>query len=92
MKQGFASAVAVTLVLLVVAIVVSPFVDLPLTITRTWEGLAITAIALAVAVFGESAISDLLFLPVWSGGSRPCHHRPHENPAEALSLNVARLC
>ncbi len=82
---------AATLVVLIVVIVVSPFVDLPLTTTRTSEGLVIVALVLAAIVSRVIIVSDFLFLPVAAWGGQ-IGHDPHENRADALSLNVVRLC
>ncbi len=52
MKQAIRRGVAVAIIVLVVGIVVSPFVDLPLTTTRTCDGLVSSGLAFVIAVAG----------------------------------------
>ncbi len=92
MKQAFRSGVAVAVILLVVAIVVSPFVDLPLTTTRAWDRLLISGLALAVAASGVATTCSSLFMPVGRWKRRPSQHSPEEYRGDLLDLIVVWLC
>ncbi len=88
MRSFFADALAILIVLFIVAIVVSPFVDLPLTTVRPFEALLVLALALALTI-AASVVSARL--PA-AGMRFECASRALVGPQPYLALHCALRC